>query len=682
MTAPELLAPAGSEEALHAAVMSGADAVYLGGYKFNARRSAANFDKAAIIRCVRMCHIYGVKVYVTVNTLVKENETRELEEYARFLSDAGVDAVIVQDIGAAVIIMNAAPELELHASTQMTVTSLSGVKFLEGLGFKRVVLARELTKEQIEYISSGTDTELEVFVHGALCMCYSGQCLMSSLIGGRSGNRGMCAQPCRLPYEITEKGNVIKKGFLLSPKDLCLADDIKAMKELGIASLKIEGRLKRPEYVAAVTGIYRKYLDDTRPVSRADMRELADAFNRGGFTRAYFGGETGGAMMSYDNPGNASGNVFSDEVKKIAAGGGSRHVPVRLSAELAEGKRLFVSYTDSEDHTAEAQSESCAVRAEKKPVSAQLLEERLRKTGATAYEVTEAEVKADGVSILAAAEINAARRTAAERLDDMRAAMPERKTAVSAPKARTVRTAGAELAVYALTREQAETAAALGVRRIYAHRSVLRGLDCEEPVETLMCTGSEGGSFENVLIQNTAQLYNSGGRQLYGSFRLNIMNSYSADFFGMMKLVTVSPELNVSDIAALAEHTSVGLEVIAYGRLPLMLMRNCPLKAAGVCQKHTDRYRLRDRKGYEFPICCTEDCTAQLLNSKAIYTADRLTEILSTGIDSISLMFTDESGAECKRIIKEYQTALSGGTAAKMRENEYTRGHFFRGIEV
>ena len=253
----ELLAPAGSSAALHAAVQSGADAVYLGGSRFGARHSAENFTAEDMKKWVDYCHLYGVDVHVTVNTLIKEKEIAALQEYVKELNNIGVDALIVQDIGAAEIIKNTIPDMTLHASTQMTVTSLEGVKYLENMGFSRVVLARELSEKEIEHICKNAKAEIEVFVHGAICMCYSGQCLMSSILGGRSGNRGRCAQPCRLPYELLEKDKSAGNGYILSPKDMALVNDLGTLNKIGVASLKIEGRLKRAEYVSAVVGVYR-----------------------------------------------------------------------------------------------------------------------------------------------------------------------------------------------------------------------------------------------------------------------------------------------------------------------------------------------------------------------------------------------------------------------------------------
>ncbi|MBU7007250.1 DUF3656 domain-containing U32 family peptidase [Phosphitispora fastidiosa] len=315
MKIPELLAPVGGKEAFRAAVQNGADAVYLGGQLFSARQFADNFDRAEMNTAIEYAHIRGVKVYVTVNTLVADSEFGKLVDYLKFLHEAGADAIIVQDPGIAMVVRELLPGLALHASTQMTINNSSGAVSLKSLGFARVVLAREVSLREITQIKQKTGMELEVFVHGALCVSYSGQCLMSSMIGGRSGNRGRCAQPCRMEYTfVDEKKGVLadpaKTGsHLLSPRDLNMIKYIPELAQAGVDSLKIEGRMKRPEYVAAVTRVYREALDRYRSspedysVPEKDLKDLTQIFNRG-FTTGYFFGKQGRDMMSYKRPNN------------------------------------------------------------------------------------------------------------------------------------------------------------------------------------------------------------------------------------------------------------------------------------------------------------------------------------------------------------------------------------------
>ena len=304
----ELLAPAGSMESLYAAINSGADAVYLGGNKFSARAYASNFDNENMKIAVDYCHSYGVKIYVTMNTILKENELSDAIKYVGYLYEIGVDALIIQDLGLLKLIQENYKDFEVHASTQMTIHNGEGALYFKEKGFTRVVLSRELSLEEIEYISKDLGVETEIFIHGALCVCYSGQCLMSSMIGGRSGNRGRCAQPCRMQYTLKSKNMGEKRGFLLSPKDVCTIEDIKDIIKSGTSSLKIEGRMKRPEYVAGTVENYRKAIDKEIKNKKYNAiegtRTLLQLFNREGFSKAYLYKNVGKDMMSYSFPKN------------------------------------------------------------------------------------------------------------------------------------------------------------------------------------------------------------------------------------------------------------------------------------------------------------------------------------------------------------------------------------------
>lgn len=317
----ELLAPAGSPEQLYAALEAGADAVYMGGKAFSARKYAGNFTEEEMADAVRTCHILGVRVYVTLNTLVADTEWDALEAYLRFLGSIRIDGLLVQDLGVARAARRLIPDVPLHASTQMTVSNLDGVKFLESFHFRRAVLSRELSLEEMRRISLGTDMEIEVFVHGALCVCYSGQCLMSSFIGGRSGNRGACAQPCRMPYALTdEAGKPVPSPegpYILSLRDMTGLDRLRELKEAGVLSLKIEGRMKSPEYVYAVVSAYRRALDALETGQPVDLealfREMKASFNRG-YTHGYYDGQVSGRMITGSAPGNhgvPAGRVLS-----------------------------------------------------------------------------------------------------------------------------------------------------------------------------------------------------------------------------------------------------------------------------------------------------------------------------------------------------------------------------------
>jgi putative protease len=344
----ELLAPAGSWEALVAAVQNGADAIYLGGKAFSARQSANNFDDEELIKAVKYCHIRGVKVFVTVNTLVSNEELKALGGYISFLYNNDVDAVIVQDLGAAKLIRDLFPDFEIHASTQMSVHNLEGVRLLEELGFQRIVLAREMSAREIKAVQDNCKADIEVFVHGALCICYSGQCLMSSMIGGRSGNRGRCAQPCRMPYQLVNRrsGETIKSeqgDYLLSPRDLNTLENIHEVLGTGVKSLKIEGRLKRAEYVATVVGAYRKAIDQyimNKSMSKLEsamIRDVEQIFNRK-FTKGYILGDQGKQIMSLEKPSNRGikvGEVIGYDKKR-------QRVEIRLTDELRKGDGIEI----------------------------------------------------------------------------------------------------------------------------------------------------------------------------------------------------------------------------------------------------------------------------------------------------------------------------------------------------
>ncbi|WP_461207445.1 U32 family peptidase [Clostridium sp. DL1XJH146] len=333
----ELLAPAGSIASLVAAVQNGADAVYLGGQEFSARAYASNFDNETMAKVVDYCHLYSVKVYVTVNTLIKDDEIERAIKYIDYLYKTGVDALIIQDIGLAKKVTNLFPDFEIHASTQMTVHNLEGAKFLKEFGFERIVLARELSLEEIKDISLKNGIETEVFVHGALCICYSGQCLMSSIIGGRSGNRGRCAQPCRLPYElVSNEEDNIKKGYLLSPKDICTIESIPELIRTGTSSLKIEGRMKRPEYVAGVVRAYRKAIDAYYNGEKFDVEKetkiLAQLFNREGFSKGYLNGKNNSDLMALDFPKNTG--VYLGRIEE------SLEIILKEDISLQDGVRI------------------------------------------------------------------------------------------------------------------------------------------------------------------------------------------------------------------------------------------------------------------------------------------------------------------------------------------------------
>lgn len=683
----ELLAPAGGMAELKAAVQSGADAVYLGLPRFSARAGAANFDGAELEAAIEYCHAYGVKVHCAINTLVKETELDGAVEAARVANGLGADALIVQDLGLASEIRRRFPDIELHASTQMTVTSLEGVRFLEDMGFSRVVLARELSSKEIEAIARGARAELEVFVHGAVCMCYSGQCLMSSVLGGRSGNRGRCAQPCRLKYELWSADKKLSEAYALSPKDLALIGHLNELKALGAASLKIEGRLKSAEYVSAVTGIYRKYLDSgAETVEKEDFEELTRAFSRSGFTDGYFTCRLGAAVMAHDNPANNSGSIYSPAAKRRAAGVTERRVPINIRASLLTGDVLRLTADDGEGHFV-YRIGAAAEPARTKPLTEERLREQLSKLGSTMFSPGEITAKVDCGLTVPISAINEERREICKELAKARAGREPKRELAAEPAAIARRAEKPYLTAEVMTSEQGRAVLeAGGVRRIYAPVPVAAELlsfatDTEIVSKTSDIFRPEEPVTETVSVSSAAALRYYGDRAQYGDFRLNICNSRTAAALSGLRCAALSPELNLREAAAAAANMGgIEAEIIGYGYLPLMLMKNCPVRALGGCANGAERRFLRDRKNMRFELLCGAGCTAILLNSKPIFTADMIEEFGKAKINCIRLNFTVEKFGQCGKIVDVYRRALEGGKITPPQANSFTRGHLTRGV--
>lgn len=676
----EILSPAGSMQALYAAVQSGADAVYIGGTEFSARQSAANFTLSDIENAVKYCHIRGVKLHVAANILIKEKEKYRFLEYIGKLNELGVDAVIIQDIGMAKRVRQMYPDLPLHASTQMTVTNLSGAIELQNMGFSRVVLARELSRTAIKKICENVNIETEVFAHGAICMCYSGQCLLSSMIGGRSGNRGMCAQPCRLPYTLDGE-----TGYFLSPKDLCMIDYLKELSKIGVTSVKIEGRLKRKEYVACVTRIYKKYAESGSAVSNADKSELLAAFNRSGFTSGYFEDKLGKDMMSFQNPSNISKNVFSDDVKNICSDGANfRKREIFISADMSVGKPISVCVRDKNGNFAEyTGTETLEVR-NNGITDIERVKNQLLKLGNTPFFAKTAEVTADSNVMVSVSQINDARRNVCKAFEDKLSETEKRRVFPYTPPERRKYQKNPVLSAEVSNYEQAKSCIEAGIKEIYSPLDIFERIQTEYPdvsvivkLPPIMRDDRKYKEIkaDKILVCNIGQMCKDS--ECYGDFRLNITNSDSADFYGQFKRVTLSPELNIYELKDIAE----GNEIIAYGRIPLMVMENCPLKAAKKCQNGETAEFLCDRKGQKFPLKCNFGCSIELLNSKPVYMADKISDLLKLKINALRLIFTVENFAECGKIIGEYKKALSGEKVSAPVENTFTRGHFYRGTE-
>ena len=412
---PELLAPAGSPEALRAAAEGGAGAVYLGWGAFNARRGAQNFSQEEFAQAVAYCHVRGVRVFLTLNILLSDRELPEALETARTASRLGVDAVLVQDWGLFDLLRRTLPDLPLHASTQMSVFTSGGACEIAADGCERVVLARECSKEETAAICASCPAQVEAFVHGALCMCYSGQCAMSALIGGRSGNRGRCAQPCRLPYGVNEAA---KNQRPLSLKDSCMADHLGEMAEMGVSCLKIEGRMRRPAYVGTVVDIYARLLDERRGPTPAEQALLEDAFSRSGFTDAYWHGTHGPEMFGV-RPENAR------EPETLPTAKTEGRVAVSFRGTVKQGQPCALTARDEAGHSVTVTG-PVPETARTRSLTPEDVCARLQKTGGTPYRCTDAFAEVDGGLSLSASAVNALRRDALDALSDARSAPPDR----------------------------------------------------------------------------------------------------------------------------------------------------------------------------------------------------------------------------------------------------------------
>ncbi len=685
----ELLAPAGSPEALIAAVQGGADAVYMGFGAFNARRSAQNFTTDSFAEGVRYCHVRGTKVYLTLNTLLSDRELPQAAELLRTASRIGVDAVLVQDWGVLQLARAVAPDLTVHASTQMSLHTLSGANRAHGLGMERVVLSRELSREEIAEICNGCDAEIEAFVHGALCMCYSGQCAMSALIGQRSGNRGRCAQPCRLPYGVN---GPCGDKHPLSLKDNNLSAYLEDMRAMGVACLKLEGRMKRPEYVYAITSIYRRLIDQRRGPTAEESRLLASAFSRDGFTDGYWTGKLGKAMFGMRPASERWPEEWFAELRREYEKG-PRTVPVTMTATLQAGAPAALTVSDGTNTLTVTGDVPEAAR--NRALTADDLSARLQKTGGTAFSVSECMAVVEDGLMLSASAINGLRREALAALEERRGALPERREGPDpAPITAPVYKNAPQFTVSLCRIEQlTEELVALSPAIIYLPIELLDKVDFAKYPTAHFCavlpriyrTKDEGPlrallekhacHLEGVTVGNLGHLAIVEGLPLSkrGDFSLNVFNARSVDFWREQGLdsVTLSFELRYQQVREMAK--TLPCEGIVYGNLPLMIMESCPLKAGGQCSQGKGG-SLTDRTGATFPTLCAYGCRCEVQNSLPLYLCDK-PEYAKAGFTYARLRFTTESPRECVNILRHHLGL--GGTAPE----KYTRGLFYRGVE-
>ena len=687
----ELLSPAGSPESLRAAVQSGAGAVYLGWGDFNARRSAKNFSDEEFADALRYCHERGVRVFLTLNTLLTDRELPRALETATAACRMGVDSVLVQDWGLFDLLRQALPDLPLHASTQMSLFTSGGCREMAADGCERVVIARECSAADTAEICKNCPAEVEVFVHGALCMCYSGQCEMSALIGGRSGNRGRCAQPCRLPYGVNEPA---KKSYPLSLKDSCLADRLGEMAEMGVACLKLEGRMKRPEYVAVITRIYARLLAEGRRPTAAEKAELEQAFSRSGFTDWYWQGRHGAGMFG-TRPENAPDpkELFA-QAKAAYEKGDQRTVPVRFACTVRAGAPCTLT-AETEDGRAVTVTGPVPEAARSRAVTAEELCQRLRKTGGTAYRCKAVTAEVDEGLSLPASAVNALRRDALAALTDARTAPPKRRELPVPPPPAGDRAAAAPRFTVSVTTAAQLTPQllALGPARVYVPLELLAAFTALPEADTEWCAilprvwrdrdeaelrrwldHAKSLGVTAVLAGNIGHLslVRDMGFAVYGDYGLNVFNGRALDYLRKKGLSSacLSFELRFAQLRDLPK--CLPAEAIVYGRLPLMITENCLIENAGACRCDRPNF-LTDRTGAAFPLLPAYGHRTEIQNSRVLWLADR-PEYRRLGLSYARLRFTTETPEECLRVFRDYQA----GAAAS---GEFTRGLYERGVE-
>ena len=703
----ELLAPAGGQEALVAAVQSGADAVYMGFGAFNARRNARNFSDEEFRAAVFYCHLRGVKVYLTLNTLVTDRELPALAEEARTASDCGVDAILVQDWGVLDTLRSLIPDVPLHASTQMSLHTLSGVKESARLGMTRAVLARELSRAEIAVICKKSSIEIETFVHGALCMCYSGQCEMSAVIGRRSGNRGACAQPCRLPYGFSGRAD----AHPLSLKDACLAPFVPEMQDAGVACLKIEGRMKRPEYVAAVTEIYARLLREHRAPTKDEQKKLALAFSRDGFTEGYYRGVRGREMFG-TRPENAKWpEDWFGELRARYEKEDQRLVPLTFDCTIRAGEAMRLRAGDADGHTVTVTG-SVPEAARNRALTAEEVETRLKKTGGTAFAVASCAVALDDGLAVSAGALNALRREALSQMETLRTAVPERRVFGFVLPETVKNGADKPLLTVLLHRaaQLSEELIALVPARVYLPVELLPQLDLapyrgrteffallpriyrtqDEPILRALLEDGIKKGVTGVSLANLGHLSLVRGLKvtLHGDWALNIYNSAALAFWKKEGLASACASFELRDAQLRDLSKCLPCEAIVYGRLPLMITENClnanesgcryfkerpvSVPADGACASAPE---LTDRRGEHFPVLRAWGCRSEIENGKILYLADKSKDWQTLGLRFAQLRFTTESASECVRVLRAYQ-----GETVEAPEN-ITRGLFYRGAE-
>lgn len=710
----EILAPAGSMECLRAAVAAGADAIYLGGTKFGARAYAQNLSEEDLVQAIEYVHIHGRKIYMTVNTLLKDRELNELYAYLLPYYKAGLDGVIVQDIGAVKFIGEYFPEMPVHASTQMTITNTLGADFLKRYGITRVIPARELSLKEIRDMKKQTGLEMECFVHGALCYCYSGQCLLSSMIGGRSGNRGQCAQPCRLPYQTEGK----KPADLMSLKDLCTIDILPELIDAGIDSFKIEGRMKQPEYVYTVVKMYRKYADQylklrkegkgksSYHVSEADKRELLATYQRRGYCEGYYYQHNGKDMVSLKRPKN--GRDGSAEEKPWQDIKVQEKINGILTLSVGNRAKLTVSCGDV---TVECIGQEVQA-AQKQPLDPARIEKQMRKTGNTEFTFDNLEILIEGNVFLPMQALNELRREGIEELTEQIQMQYRREEAGCGMKTATAgfdsdadgvtETAGKKeccISASVQNKAQLDTVVNSKIRYIYLEEDV--EFEREDGVQYFlampyifrentikryekMYTEIEK-KYDGILIRNWESYAwlkrHEYQKEIRSDYNLYIFNRKTKEELRRLGIArgTASVELNDRELARIGIEEQV---FIAYGYQPVMISAGCIQKTSASCDGKGGVLSISDRYQKKFAVrrYC-RDCYNVMYNSAPLFLADKAEEVHALAPAELRLDFTTESSGQVKEICHAYTLAFEKGCKTEPPMQDYTRGHFKRGVK-
>ena len=696
----ELLAPAGNINIFKAVIEAGADAVYVGGSMFGARAYANNFNEEELLYAIDYAHLKGVKVYLTVNTLLKNDEIEKLYDYLLPFYKRGLDAVLVQDLGALKFIHDRFPDLAIHTSTQMTVTGIDGVEFLKQFGVQRVVMAREVSLAEMKEIHEKCGMEIEAFVHGALCYSYSGQCLFSSMLGGRSGNRGRCAQPCRLPYCVGNK----KDTYILSLKDMCGIKDLQKLKESGVYSLKIEGRMKQAGYASGVVAYYRRYIDSMKEVSDKDYKNIAGLGNRCGFTDKYYFEHNGTDMVTFEKPNFVSD--ASDELPQFS----KIKIQGKLTLKEAEpgaltvtcGGYRFTSYMDPVSHALKAP-------AERKNVA-----ERISKTGDTPFEFENIDITMDNDIFVPNGALNKLRREAIEGLQNEILTQYKRTASASygwkSKKTSEIKTSG-DQKVIASVRDGKQLYRLLeydNISEIYIDSSKYGRRDfVKEFNDDVFCVNNAEKKaylalpvifrkstrdyfetisdqlkkidFEGFLVRNYEEFFwvktRFAGKKIVTDHNMYTYNDMAKSMFfdNGADADTMPLELNQKEIN---RRNNKGSQMIIYGYYPLMVSAQCVHKNSYKCDRTPQITYLKDRYNKIFPVWnnCSE-CYNIIYNSCPTVLFNNIQKIKNAGIDALRLDFTFEKPEEIDTVMAAFESNSADGI------KEYTNGHFKRGVE-